>query len=66
MLRIIPKPGLRIRDPENKGKVLPPEGITRRRLNPFWIRRLNDSSIEVLTIPDAPPAPTPPRNNPCP
>lgn len=48
MIRITPKSGLIIRDPEHQDRrVLPREGIVVRRLNPFWLRRLNDGDIEV-------------------
>ena len=64
MLRVTPKAGLIIRDPENQGRILPTEGILVNRLNPFWMRRLNDGDIDVLTIPDQPQPRTPARRDP--
>ena len=62
MLRITAKPGLVIRDPEHQDRrIIPREGILVRRLNPFWLRRLNDGDIDVLNIPDAPQAPSVPQ-----
>lgn len=55
MLKITPKPGLVIRDPEHQDRrCLPEEGILVNRLNPFWMRRLDDGDIDVLAIPDPP------------
>jgi hypothetical protein len=65
MLRITPKHGLVIRDPEHQDRrILPEEGILVNRLNPFWMRRLNDGDIDVLTIPDQPQLRTPARRDP--
>jgi hypothetical protein len=65
MLRITPKPGLVIRDPEHQDRrILPEEGILVSRLNPFWLRRLNDGDIDVLAIPDQPPLRTVARRDP--
>lgn len=60
MFRITPKPGLIIRNPEHRGDIVPPEGITVSKLSPFWRRRLRDESVSLLEIPSiSAPAPAP-------
>jgi hypothetical protein len=61
MLRITPKHGLVIRDPENQGRILPASGIQVSRLSPFWYRRFTDGDVDVTTVIDAPQVPTLPR-----
>jgi len=52
--QIRPLPGLKIRDPEHEGRILPPEGIKVNKLSPFWLRRLRDESITIENL-DSPP-----------
>lgn len=73
MLRITPKHGLVIRDPEHQDRrIIPAEGILVSKLNPFWLRRLNDNDIVVVdesTVPRVAPiqdarTPEPPISTP--
>ena len=58
MLRITPKTGFKIRDPEHALRApLPADGILVSKINPFWRRRLRDGDI---TISEDRPAPRPP------
>ena len=57
MLRVTPKAGLIIRDPENQGRILPHEGIQVSRLSPFWYRRFTDGDVEVTEVREEPPVP---------
>lgn len=47
-LKIVPKQGLVIRDPDRKGEILPPEGKLVAKLSPFWSRRRREGSIDVI------------------
>lgn len=69
---VIPKPGLVIRDPGNRGKKLAPTGRV-VVVDDFWLRRIADGDVEVREAPgpteartarqlaaaSKPPAPTP-------
>lgn len=54
---IRPMPGLILRDPDQKGRIMPPEGKTVAKLSPFWLRLKNEGSLQVLPEP----APITPR-----
>lgn len=49
MIRIIPKQGAVVRDPDAKGQRLPPEGKLVPGLSPYWRRRLKEGGISILT-----------------
>lgn len=54
---LVPKAGLRVRDPETL-QVLPPEGA-QIRLNAYWRRRINDGDVSVGKARTPAPASTP-------
>lgn len=54
-LKIVPKQGLIIRDPDRKGEILPPEGKLVAKLSPFWSRRRREGSIDVIEAFKVPP-----------
>ena len=49
MLKVIPKPGAHVRDPETK-KLLGPEGIKIELMNTYWHRRVKDGTVTVEEI----------------
>lgn len=46
MLRIIPKDGLKVMNPDTLRRV-PKDGIVIRNMNTYWNRRLKDGDIKV-------------------
>jgi hypothetical protein len=54
LTRIIPKPGLIIRD--ERGRKIPPDGLDVDLGRPYWRRHLKDEAI-VVASPEAPAAP---------
>lgn len=48
-IHVIPRPGLTVRDPDNRVP-LPPEGAEKPR-NGYWLRRLQDGDVTLATIP---------------
>jgi hypothetical protein len=63
LTRIIPKPGLILRD--ERGRKIPPEGLDVDLGRPYWRRHLKDEAI-VVAAPEAPAAtvaePAPPAD----
>lgn len=50
MIRIIPRPGAVVRDPDQKdAPPLPPEGKLVSSLSPYWRRRLREGGISILS-----------------
>lgn len=49
LIRIIPKQGAIVRDPDNRGAILPPEGKLIPGLTPYWRRRLREGGISIFT-----------------
>ena len=49
LIRIIPRPGAVVRDPDQKGApIMPPEGKLVPTLSPYWRRRLREGGISIL------------------
>ncbi len=48
-IHVIPRPGLTVRDPDNRVP-LPPEGAEKPRTG-YWLRRLQDGDVTLANIP---------------
>lgn len=55
--RIKPKPGAKLRLPDQPDKRLPEEGIVVEKLDPFWKRRELEGGVTVEKIATQPAAP---------
>lgn len=55
MIVLIPKEGMRVRDPVTK-KVLGPEGVRVERITTYWHRRIRDGEVEAKEASKAKPA----------
>ena len=57
LIRIIPRPGAVVRDPDQKGAPpLPPEGklVPIPTLSPYWRRRLREGGISISILSESP------------
>ena len=55
LIRIIPRPGAVVRDPDQKGApIMPPEGKLVPTLSPYWRRRLREGGISISILSESP------------